>query len=129
LFRQNVLALRALRDAADHPLPPYLQPLLGGMANLRGFRAGTAVGDRLVAYSAEIFVPLTSPLSVGKIGLTAFADRGAVYTVGERLRDQVMKQGYGGSVWFSAAFLKLNIAVAHGRGSSTRLHVGGNVSF
>jgi outer membrane protein assembly factor BamA len=129
LFRQNVLALRALRDAADGPLPPYLQPLLGGMANLRGFRAGTLAGDILVAYSAELIVPLTSPLSVGKIGLSAFADRGTVYDAGERLRDQTTKQGYGGGVWFSAAFLKLNIAVAHGRGSSTRMHVGGNVSF
>jgi outer membrane protein assembly factor BamA len=129
LFRQNVLAVRALRDAADSPLPPYLQPLLGGMANLRGFRAGTLAGDILVAYSAELIVPLTSPLSVGKVGLSAFADRGTVYDVGERLRDQTMKQGYGGGVWFSAAFLKLNIAVAHGRGSSTRMHVGANVSF
>ena len=129
LFRQNVLAVRALRDAADGPLPPYLQPLLGGMANLRGFRAGTLAGDILVAYSAELIVPLTSPLSVGKIGLSAFADRGTVYDAGERLRDQTMKQGYGGGVWFSAAFLKLNIAVAHGRGSSTRMHVGANVSF
>ena len=65
-----------LRDAADGPLPPYLQPLLGGMPNLRGFRAGTLAGDILVAYSAELIVPLTSPLSVGKIGLSAFADRG-----------------------------------------------------
>ena len=129
VFRQNVLVLRALRDAADGPLPPYLQPLLGGMANLRGFRAGTLAGDILVAYSAELIVPLTSPLSVGKIGLSAFADRGTVYDAGERLRDQTMMQGYGGGVWFSAAFLKLNIAVAHGRGSSTRMHVGGNVSF
>jgi hypothetical protein len=40
-----------------------------------------------------------------------------------------MKEGYGGGVWFSAAFLKLNITVAHGRGSSTRMHVGANVSF
>jgi outer membrane protein assembly factor BamA len=129
LFGQNVLALRGLRDAADRPLPLYLQPLLGGMANLRGFRAGTAVGDTLVAYSAEVIVPLTSPLKVGKIGVSAFTDRGAAYNAGERLSDQTMKQGYGGSVWFSAAFLKLNIAVAHGRGSSTRVHVGGNVSF
>ena len=129
LFGQNVLALRAVRDAADRPLPRYLQPLLGGMASVRGFRAGTSAGDTLVAYSAELIVPLTSPLSVGKIGLSAFADRGAVYNVGERLRDQTMREGYGGGVWFSAAFLKLNIAVAHGRGSSTRVHVGGNVSF
>ena len=40
-----------------------------------------------------------------------------------------MKQGYGGSVWFAAAFLRLNIAVAHGRGATTRVHVGGNVTF
>jgi outer membrane protein assembly factor BamA len=129
LYGQNVLALRALRDSADAPLPSYLQPLLGGMANLRGFRAGTAAGDTLVGYSAELIMPLTSPLNVGKMGLSAFIDRGAVYNAGERLRDQTMKEGYGGSVWFSAAFLRLNIAVAHGRGSSTRVHVGGNVSF
>jgi outer membrane protein assembly factor BamA len=129
LFGQNVLALRGLRDAADRPLPLALQPLLGGMANLRGFRAGTAVGDVLVAYSAELIVPLTSPLNIGKIGLSAFADRGTVYGAGERLRDQPMLQGYGGSLWFSAAFLKLNIAVAHGRGASTRVHVGANVWF
>lgn len=36
---------------------------------------------------------------------------------------------YGGSVWFAAAFLRLNIAVAHGVGASTRVHVGGGVSF
>lgn len=129
LFRQNVLALRGLRDAADRPLPPYLQTLLGGMANLRGFSAGTAAGDTLVAYSAELIVPLTSPLKIGKIGLSAFADRGVAYNAGERLRDQTMREGYGGGVWFSAAFLKLNVAVAHGRGSSTRMHVGLNVSF
>ena len=99
------------------------------MASVRGFRAGTSAGDTLVAYSAELIVPLTSPLSIGRIGLSAFTDRGAVYNVGERLRDQTMREGYGGGVWFSAAFLKLNITVAHGRGSSTRVHVGGNVSF
>jgi outer membrane protein assembly factor BamA len=129
LFGQNVLAVRGLRDAADRSLPLYLQPLLGGMANLRGFSAGTAAGDTLVAYSAELIVPLTSPLKIGKIGLSAFADRGAAYNAGERLGEQTMREGYGGGIWFSAAFLKLNIAVAHGRGSSTRMHAGVNVSF
>ena len=44
----------AQRTDSSRPLPPYLQPLLGGMANLRGFEAGTAVGDTLVAASAEL---------------------------------------------------------------------------
>jgi hypothetical protein len=129
VFRQNVLAARILRQDTDRPLPPYLQPLLGGLENLRGFRAGTFVGDTLVAMSAELIVPLTSPLNIGKIGVSAFIDRGTVYNKGERFADQTLKEGYGGSVWFAAAFLRLNIAVAHGVGSSTRVHVGGNVTF
>src|SRR5262249_27404585 len=40
LFGQNILAVRGLRVDSDRPLPPYLKPLLGGMANLRGFAAG-----------------------------------------------------------------------------------------
>jgi outer membrane protein assembly factor BamA len=129
LMGQSVLAVRALRHDADSPLPLFLKPLLGGMSNLRGFAAGTVAGDTLVATSAELLLPLTSPLNVGKIGVSAFVDAGAAYDKGARLSDQTLKQGYGGSVWFSAAFLRLNIAVAHGRGSSTRVHLGGNVSF
>jgi hypothetical protein len=79
--------------------------------------------------SAEIVVPLTSPVKLGKLGVSAFIDRGTVYPKGERFRDQTLEEGIGGGVWFAAAFLRLNIAVAHGRGASTRLHVGGNVTF
>jgi outer membrane protein assembly factor BamA len=129
LIGQAVLAGRVLRLDADRPLPPYLQPQLGGQSNLRGFAAGTAVGDTLVAMSAEVILPLTSPLKIGKMGVTVFTDRGTVYNKGERFADQTLKQGYGGSVWFSAAFLRLNIAVAHGEGSSTRVHAGGNITF
>ena len=126
---QAVLAGRVLRQDSDRPLPPYLQPELGGLRNLRGFRAGSFVGDTLVAMSAELILPLTSPLKIGKFGVSAFVDRGTVYNKGERFSDQTLKDGYGGSVWFAAAFLRLNIAVAHGRGSSTRVQVGGNVTF
>ena len=129
LIGQSVLAVRALRQDSNRPLPLYLKPLLGGMANLRGFAAGADAGDTLVATSAELILPLTSPLHVGKMGVSAFVDAGTVYDKGARFSDQTLKQGYGGSLWFSAAFLRLNIAVAHGRGSSTRVHVGGNVSF
>ena len=126
---QAVLAGRVQRVDSDRPLPPYLQPQLGGLSTLRGFRAGSEVGDTLVAMSAELILPLTSPLKIGKMGVSAFVDRGTVYDKGERFSDQTLKQGYGGSVWFAATVFRLNIAVAHGRGASTRVHVGGNVTF
>jgi len=129
LMRQNILLLRVLRQDSDNPLPPYLKPLLGGMANLRGFKAGYDIGDTLLTTSAELIVPLTSPLNVGKLGVSAFVDAGTVYDKSERLSDQTLQQGYGGSVWLSAAFLRLNVAVAHGRGASTRAHVGFSLSF
>lgn len=129
LVGQSILAVRGLRSDSDRALQPFVKPLLGGMANLRGFKAGTAAGDTLVAASAEVLMPLTSPISVGRIGVSAFVDAGTSYDEGQRLSDQEWKQGIGGSVWFSAAFLRFTVAVAHGRGSSTRVHVGANVSF
>jgi outer membrane protein assembly factor BamA len=129
LVRQTVLEGRVLRQDSDRPLPPYLQPQLGGLTTLRGFRTGSFVGDTLVAMSAELVVPLTSPIKLVRFGVSTFVDRGAVYAKGERFGDQTLQEGYGGGVWFAAAFLRLNIAVAHGRGASTRVHVGGNVTF
>ncbi|HEV3141753.1 MAG TPA: BamA/TamA family outer membrane protein, partial [Vicinamibacterales bacterium] len=93
------------------------------------FAAGTATGDTLVATAAEVIVPLTSPLSIGKTGVSAFVDAATVYDKGASLADQTWKQGYGGGVWFAAAFLRLNVVVAHGRGSSTRTHVSANLTF
>ena len=129
LIGQTVLAGRVFRLDSDRPLPPYLQPQLGGLSTLRGFGAGSFVGDTLVVMSAEVVQPLTSPISFGKIGVTAFIDRGTVYNKGERFGDQPMHEGYGGSVWLAAAFFRVNVAVAHGRGASTRVHIGGNVTF
>jgi outer membrane protein assembly factor BamA len=129
LLGQTIVAVRAQRSDSDRSLPPFLKPLLGGMTNLRGFAAGTEAGDTLVATSAELIVPLTSPLQVGHVGVSAFVDSGTAYDKGQRLAEQVWKRGVGGSVWFSAAFFRLNVAVAHGVGSSTRVHVGANVSF
>jgi outer membrane protein assembly factor BamA len=129
LVGQTILVVRAVRDGADRPLPPYLQPLLGGMQNLRGFAAGHAVGDTLVAGSTELRVPLTSPLSLGKVGVSAFVDAGTVYKAGERFRDQTLERGVGGGVWFSAAVLRLNLDVAHGAGGSTRVHFGTTLTF
>src|SRR2546428_4802129 len=79
LIGQSVLAVRALRQDSNRPLPLYLKPLLGGMANLRGFAAGAAAGDTLVATSAELIQPLTSPPHVGKMGGSAVAHPGTGY--------------------------------------------------
>jgi outer membrane protein assembly factor BamA len=128
-FSQSVIALRGLRVDANRPLPPYMQPEIGGLSTLRGFPAGYAAGDTMVTMSAEVIVPLNSPLKRGRFGVTALTDRGAIYDKGESLSDQTMLVGYGGSVWFAATFFRLNVAVAHGVGYGTRPHVGGAITF
>ncbi len=79
---QSILVLRAQRQDSDMPLPPYLKALLGGMSNLRGFEAGSAIGDTLVAGSVEVRTPLTSPIKIAKFGVNAFVDVGTVYDTG-----------------------------------------------
>jgi outer membrane protein assembly factor BamA len=126
---QSVIVGRAYRSASDKALPPFLQPILGGMDNLRGFKAGTAVGDTLVAGSVEVRTPITSPLNIAKLGVSTFADVATVYDHGARLSDQRFSKGIGGSVWVSAAFFRLNLAVAHGVGGGTRVHFGTSFSY
>lgn len=126
---QSIVVLRALRQDSDRALPRYLSPIFGGTASLRGLRAGSAVGDTLVAGSVELRLPLTSPLSVGKLGVSAFVDTGTVYGKGQRLGDREWERGAGGGVWFSAAFLRLNAYVARALGRSTRAHFGTSVLF
>ena len=74
-------------------------------------------------------VPLTSPLSFGKIGVSGFVDAGTVYDQGQRFADQPWRRGVGGSVWFTAAFVRVNVSVAHGIGASTRVQVQGNLTY
>jgi hypothetical protein len=129
LFGQNVLVVRGLRQDADRNLPPYLKPMLGGLANLRGFRAGSAVGDTLMAGSAEMRMPLTSPLSFGRMGATLFFDTGLAYDKGVAFRDQSWQHGYGAGFWFSVSVLQFGVAVGHGSNGATRAHVSGGASF
>ncbi len=130
LVGQLVFGVRAQWTGVDPALPAYLKPIFGGSANVRGFSAGTAIGDTLRAGSAELILPLTSPLHLARLGVSAFSDVGAI-SCGPELPncDQSWKQGYGGSVWVSATVIRLNVAVAHGVGSSTRLHINGDISF
>ena len=129
LIKQSVLAVRVMREGANAAQPAYLRPLLGGWSNLRGFEAGAFVGDIVVAGSAELLVPLSSPLSVGRLGVSVFVDTGVAYDYGQRLKDQVRQTGIGGSVWMSATVFRLSLSVAHGRGAGTRVNFGGGMTF
>ncbi|MCC7010631.1 MAG: BamA/TamA family outer membrane protein [Acidobacteria bacterium] len=129
LMRQAVLVSRLLHDDASGPLPPYLQPLLGGWSSLRGFTPGSFVGDRLVAGSLELRVPLSSPLRLGRLGVSAFVDAGTTSRYGDRLFDQPLHTGVGGAVWFSVTAIQAGVGVAHAVGGGTRATFGASLRF
>jgi outer membrane protein assembly factor BamA len=129
LVGQTTLAIRGLFDDADRGLPPYLEPMLGGWSNLRGFAAGSFVGDALVAGSLELRVPLTSAVHLGKLGVSVFVDEGTTYLKGQRLSDAAWHTGTGGSVWLAATILEIGVSVARSNGGGIRVNVGGGVTF
>jgi outer membrane protein assembly factor BamA len=133
LIKQSVLALRVYSETADATLPLYERSLLGGATDqrgtLRGFPAGFTSTDNLFATSAELRIPISSPLSVGRLGVSAFFDAGAAYDRGQKLKDTKFYRGIGGGVWFSVAIVKLNLDVAHGLGEGTRAHLSTGFTF
>ncbi len=130
LFGQSVLAVRGVSVTTDKPLPAFEQNLLGGAANLRGYRAGYKAGDNLVATSLELRVPLTSPLSVGRVGVKAFVDWGTVYGVGESLKDQrLVDRGIGGGAYLQLTLLSISLDVARSRQGDVRYAFGMGVTF
>ena len=112
LFGSTVLALRAANVRANRPLPGFEQALLGGGDTLRGYDFGYLAGDNLSLMSAEIRVPLTSPLVLGRLGVKGFVDAGTVYPSGEKLSDQRFDRGVGGGVFMSWAVLRMGLDVA-----------------
>jgi outer membrane protein assembly factor BamA len=129
LFGQNVLALRAEYDNASGPLPQYEQWLLGG-SSLRGVKAGTYAGDQRFLWSAELRVPFSSPMSVGRLGFNAFMDGGATAAHGQRIWDQPRHKSAGAGLFLIAAVLQLNFEVSRSiDAKSTRFHFGTGFTF
>lgn len=128
LVRSTVLAVRAHTSLAGTALPRYERALLGGAGTLRGTPAGAAAGDNLAAISAELRVPLTSPIDIGRFGVTAFVDAGTAWDVGQELRGRRFTQGKGVGFFFGASVLTVNVDVARSEGH-TRWHVGAGVGF
>jgi hypothetical protein len=129
LPRGSLVALRAVRAAAADALPRYEQFLLGGSGSVRGFRPGYDAGDELLLGSAEWRIPLTSPVSFGRIGACLFVDTGRVYAVEERLSDGRFRTGAGAGLFFNAAIFNLNLDLARGLDRGWRLHVSSGFQF
>jgi outer membrane protein assembly factor BamA len=124
LVRQVVLAVRARSITASRALPAFEQSLLGGMASLRGYDVGTQVGDNLAAVSTELLMPVTSPLSLARLGVKVFADAGTVYAAGASLGDQRVRWGYGVGGFVNATVFTLGLDVGWREGGGTpNMHV------
>ena len=130
LFGQWVLAVRALSVTSDAALPAYEHNLLGGSANLRGYDAGYKAGDNLAAASAEVRIPITPPLNIGRFGLKAFVDLGTIYALGEKLSDQkTFDRGIGGGVYLHLTLVSLSLDVARSRAGDTHVSFGMGVTY
>jgi hemolysin activation/secretion protein len=124
-----VLALRGQLTTSDSMLPLADQVLLGGSDSLRGYRTGHRAGDNLAALSAEVRLPVNSPLSVGRFGVKAFVDTGTTWAAGGRLGDQRFERGIGGGIYFGAAAFIADLDVAWPEEGKPRAHFGLGVSF
>jgi outer membrane protein assembly factor BamA len=130
LFRGTVLAVRGLSVTSTAALPAYEHNLLGGAANLRGYDAGFKANDNIAAVSGEIRIPVTPPLSIGRFGVKAFADAGAAYGFGERLKDQRLRdRGIGAGAYVHLTVLSMSLDVARSREGNMRFHFGLGVTF
>jgi outer membrane protein assembly factor BamA len=125
----TVVALRGQLVRSDAALPQAEQALLGGEDSLRGYRAGYRAGDSLAAVSAELRVPLNSPLRVSQVGVKGFIDAGTVWNSGTRLTDQRFDRGIGGGVFIGAAVVMMDLDIAWPEDGKPRVHFGMGVSF
>lgn len=128
VFRQNVIAGRVQYFDADGALPPYERLLLGGAANLRGFRAGSFAADRMVITSAEWRAPFTPVIHGAKLGVVWFLDAARAADYGTSLGDVDWHRGAGVGLFLNAPLVHLNLNVAHGE-DGTRVNISTGFSF
>jgi hemolysin activation/secretion protein len=127
---QSVAAARVLYEGADRRLPDYERLLVGGASTLRGTRVGTFVGDRALAASAELRIPITSPLDFGRLGVTAFFDAAKAYDAGQRPAAVPWSFGAGAGAFVSMSFLSINVHFARSLdGNGNRLHLSTGFTF
>jgi len=81
---------------------------------------GSEANDNLAAASAELLVPLTSPLQqFARLGVKLFADTGTTWAAGASRDTHQFKWGYGGGVFLHATVFTfgLDLGWREGRGT------------
>jgi outer membrane protein assembly factor BamA len=129
VFGQTVLAVRGTLISSSDPVPRYEQSLLGGDSSLRGYGAGYQANDNVSTGSVELRIPVSSPLSIGRLGVKAFVDAGTAFASGQPLEKQHYESSYGGGVYLHLAIVNLSLDVARAESGDTRAHFGFGVTF
>jgi outer membrane protein assembly factor BamA len=140
LIGQAVLSFRVQYAGADGPQPEYARYLLGGAGGgrqlggvvngtLRGYRAGSFSGDNLLGASAELRVPLSSPMNFAKAGITLFADAGKTWDYGQPFDEAEFKAGGGAGFFLLASIFQLNLDMGFREGWGTRVHFTTGLQF
>jgi outer membrane protein assembly factor BamA len=83
----------------------------------------------MAAASAELRIPLNSPLTVGRFGLKTFVDAGTVWNSGQHFSDQQFDRGIGGGVYLGAGPFIMDLDVAKPKTGNVRAHFGMGVTF
>jgi hemolysin activation/secretion protein len=96
---------------------------------VRGYRTGHRAGDNMAAFSAEVRVPLNSPLSIGRFGVKAFVDAGTTWLSGQRLAEQRFDRGIGGGIYGGGGPFIVELDVAWPEEGNPRVHFGLGVTF
>jgi len=122
-----VLAGQVAYLGADRSLPQYQKPFLGGSSTLRGWKAGSFVGDNRLIGSAEIRIPFTSPISPAKVGVHGFFDTGTVWDHGATLQKSKFRNGTGAGFFFFVFGLGFKLDVGYDLVENVRVHF--NTSF
>ena len=93
------------------------------MDSVRGAVWARAVAPRqcraLAAMSAELLMPVTSPLSLARLGVKLFADTGVVYPSGASLDEQRFRWGYGMGAFINATVFTFGVDVGWREGGGT----------
>lgn len=116
LFNQRrVIALRGRSELtyknAGQTLPFYMQPVLGGSNDLRGFRAWRFHGDNLLVFNAEYRYEVFAGLD-----MAVFADAGKVFQSKKQLNLKDLEGAYGIGMRFNArnmVFMRIDAGFSH----------------